>query len=688
MKITIRLTYILILVITTNIYLYSQSPKIDSSLQELRLKTDDKPEEKANLIQFIASTYIYENLDSSLVWSNKLLAYAQEMNLPKEEAKAYQFLANYYKANNQLDTSLVLIDQGLDILKKHKEHEEFIALLSFKGNILFNIPRYSEAEACYLRSLELAKSQNDTMMIGINLHGLGNISDYTGKYEEAIEYHLESLNYFQVLQDSFHMSDAYSNIGVIFYLMRDFEKAIDYTWKAIAIKKSMANTYGLYNSYSNLYVFYSESGQLDSAEIHLDTAQLYAESYGSEAVLHNVIGKKASLNMGKENFDLAFEQYYETYIYYKKVNSVQPLIHATLNVGKSLAKQNKYKEAIPYFKESVGLSKQNNYLHGEERGTRDLIFGFLALKDYEKVSSYVPNYLKLKDSLLNSEKQKTISELELKFETEQKEKENIILKRESEIKSIALQKHKLSLWITGLLLVVASLLVWILFKANQLKRLNNLLLVKEKNSVETLHLELAHRIKNNLLFMSTLLKMQSKRAERQETQLAIKESELRLETMAILHSKLDHQSDGSSINLKEYLNDLVENLILTFPKRINTPSVSLSIKDFHCDGDQAIRIGLIVNELITNSLKHAFENFEIINPEININLREGTNQEFILVYSDNGIGIKEDFITIKQESLGLKLIRSLTDQLNGHYTYSSEEGSVFTFSFKPNIHLN
>lgn len=205
----------------------------------------------------------------------------------------------------------------------------------------------------------------------------------------------------------------------------------------------------------------------------------------------------------------------------------------------------------------------------------------------------------------------------------------------------------------------------------------------EKNAkIETLHKELAHRVKNNLFFISTLMKMQGKRVENEEAKQAVKESEARLEAMSLLHRKLHLGENESHVNIGGYLQELCGNLQYSFPHSGNQPQIKVKADDVMVEGEPAVRIGLIVNELVTNSFKYAFKEQE--KPEINVTVQSTGNGTYRLTYQDNGIGIPADFEINKSKSMGIKLIHTLTKQLNGTVEVSNKNGAHFQFNFKQN----
>ncbi len=208
--------------------------------------------------------------------------------------------------------------------------------------------------------------------------------------------------------------------------------------------------------------------------------------------------------------------------------------------------------------------------------------------------------------------------------------------------------------------------------------------LKEKN---ILLQEIYHRTKNNMQVITSLLALQSAHIQDPVTLQIFRETRNRIQSMALVHKKLYQSRNLSQIDLKYYISDLANTLLKSYhasPEKIsltiNADSVFLSI-------DTAVPCGLIINELLSNSLLHAFPGDRT--GEIHIQLQQNANGEIRLQLTDNGIGIPDD-INIKQaESLGLQLIVSLIEeQLQGQLELTRNNGSAFSIRFREPHQLN
>jgi PAS domain S-box-containing protein len=205
---------------------------------------------------------------------------------------------------------------------------------------------------------------------------------------------------------------------------------------------------------------------------------------------------------------------------------------------------------------------------------------------------------------------------------------------------------------------------------------------KLKTSVtekEILLREIHHRVKNNMAIISALLQLQARHSNDDNIDLIFRDSQNRISSMALVHEKLYQTQDFSTIDLREYVEDLVRHLLHTYGKKEGDIGLVLSIDDINLNIDTMIPCGLIINELVSNSIKYAFKGVE--RPEISISLNADDTQA-TLIFSDNGIGIPEHIDFQSSETLGLKIVNMLATQLKGTAELNRGGGTRFTINFK------
>ena len=190
--------------------------------------------------------------------------------------------------------------------------------------------------------------------------------------------------------------------------------------------------------------------------------------------------------------------------------------------------------------------------------------------------------------------------------------------------------------------------------------------------------ETHHRVKNNMQVIHSLLNLQTHYAENRETINVLKESQNRVKSMGMIHEKLYNSTDRSKINFSDYVQSLTSNLLTSYKLSEKILPV-IQIGDLELDLETAILCGLIINELVSNSLKYAFPNTEIGEIHVSLNL---VDNRYELIISDNGIGIPDDIDFKNTDSLGFQLVNNITSQLEGQIKLDKNVGTKFIINFE------
>jgi two-component sensor histidine kinase len=196
---------------------------------------------------------------------------------------------------------------------------------------------------------------------------------------------------------------------------------------------------------------------------------------------------------------------------------------------------------------------------------------------------------------------------------------------------------------------------------------------------EILLKEIHHRVKNNLQVISSLLHVQSKYVKDPETLKMFQESRHRVRSMALVHERLYQTEDLSRVDLREYVRSLTSYLIRSYGAASNLIKLHVDVADVSLGIDMSIPCGLILNELVSNSLKHAFPGGRT--GQIWIEFRQTPDGWFTLTVRDDGIGIPAGWDLRNSESLGLQLVKTLVDQLEGTISLDIDRGTEFKISF-------
>jgi len=199
------------------------------------------------------------------------------------------------------------------------------------------------------------------------------------------------------------------------------------------------------------------------------------------------------------------------------------------------------------------------------------------------------------------------------------------------------------------------------------------------NEKNTLLREIHHRVKNNMQIISSLLNLQIKYVDEEEAVNVLKESQNRIKSMAMIHEKLYMSDDLAHINFVDYIQSLVKNLFYSYNVENTNIKPIFEVEDVTLNMETAVPCGLIISELVSNSLKYAFPNEK--KGEILVSLKT-VDDKYELIIRENGIGLPEELDFNNLETLGLLLVNNLTEQIDGELTINRSPGTEFKIKFK------
>ena len=293
---------------------------------------------------------------------------------------------------------------------------------------------------------------------------------------------------------------------------------------------------------------------------------------------------------------------------------------------------------------------------------------YKAMNDPYKALEYAEKLRALENKILLTDHAGTISRLNIAYETEKKDAQIKNQQRELQLRVESERNQRLAIWVSVCLLLsalAASMAFYRLYRRSQRISQQNELLVKEQN----------HRVKNNLQVISSLLNLQARRLTDETAQKTMRESQLRIESMAILHRKLYEGEQIAQVNLAEYIPELVENVERSFGQI--PVERQLEIDSVHVEADKATLVGLILTEVLTNAWKYAFE--KVAAPSLRIGVAQ-QESKIRLTVADNGPGW--DDIEVSGKSLGMRIIKAQAAQLNAEYGFETNNGTLFWLKFR------
>lgn len=590
----------------------------------------------------------YRYTKASKVFVDEAMTISLKSNNNKNLATAYYLKGNYDFFNSSLDTSLFDLDKSLMFLLETKNSLVKASVLTIKGGIfkkrgdvskgisflLEAKKNLDEIDTLSLSTYEKNKIKGQYLVVH---NSLANFYNEMEDYKEALLYY--DLAYASSLKMNSKINSAVilSNKGDLLLNLDRNEEALQILLQSKKLKiEGNAPKRLLAGSDLNIGLAYNKLGDFDKSLFYLNKSTSLYESIDNKSGLIYTYTYRGILYNVLKKYDLA------------RIDCEQAKILAT-----------KY-EDLEYISKSC----------------KCLYTTYKELGDFNRSLGYHEMYIKTKDSIFNEKNIKKRTQLQMQY----------VFDKQQELQKIEIEKkdqqRKFYLFLSLAGLIIAALLGFFYFK----NRKKNILLEKQKKMLEVtvdeknvLLKETHHRVKNSFQIVSSLLYLQSENITDQEAQLAIKEAQNRVRSMVLIHQKLYSKDQLVGIDTKDYFTDLVNDIIESHQFKKNPISYQLDVDSMILNIETITPLGLILNEMIVNVLKHAFETIDETS-KMNISFKK-EGDSLLLKVKDNGKGLKEE---VNDTSFGIKLIKALARKLKANLIVKniSEGGTIASLEVK------
>jgi len=564
--------------------------------------------------------------------------------------------------NTAVDLSLIADDRKLHA-----------SSLNNLGLVFYSTGDFSEGIDLYKQSLTICRSIGDETNTAKSLLNLGIVYKRHGIYDQSLECLLEAATLFERNGQLSELASAYNSVAGIQLKILDYSGALKYNFKSLEIRKLIGDERGVAGSLNNIGNVYKNCDSLDIAlNFYRESLEIKMELGDSQLI------SSSYLNIGKvyyslKEYVLSEENYTKALSIKKEIEDKHGMILVYNSLGELYLETGDFEKARLYLLLASYLSKETKSYQLVLENLILLKQLYKSIGDFQKALSYSEESVSLTDSIFNQEKTRALTDIQLKYETQKKEMEITSLQNFNEIQSNLLISRRntiISLVVGFFLLLV---LLCLIYYSYRLKKTAN-------EKIKTLMQERQHRAKNNRQLLSSILNLQSDQKNDAKTMETLKSSENRVQAISLIDKMLFNNGEDITIKMDKYLYDLINYLLLSYGLNELRISLRTYFDKISLNPEIATAIGIIVNELVTNSLKHAFNN--ISDPELSIELIRKTNNKILLKIADNGIGMPEEINVNSAESLGLKLIKSLISQIKGDLKIENKFGTIFYIEFK------
>lgn len=632
----------------------------------------------------IVNLYIVlRQADSSVIAYETCMEIARKLKIDSTEYKCGTMRAQTFHVlgddENALKAYRSLITGGQEL-----PYFRSMALQGY-ANFLFRIDNKIDSSYWYLEeSQRIAREINDSVRLGSILENYAELNYYQGKYLSSIDNNIASIAYLTKEQD-LKKFILMLRVGETFFEIDELERSYEYGLKSLNF--GIEKEYKLSIPKSQLLLarilikqgHYIEADSLISRVINTELKKpfnrIHLEFLLSRAE-NNLLMNKANAALLTLDTIYAHPKYMLEWQWakYYQLKGQTELINGRLSEAqKALEKAFLYAKKLESPVEilpTLALQSEVKAAQGDFKGAYYLNKQFQLLKD----------------SVFQIRQSQMLFDTEARYKRTEQDKTISFLNAQNDLKDLRLKLKNRQFFITllGLFIVlVATGSIYFLYRNK--KKLNSIL--AEKNEIisralkekDLLLREIHHRVKNNLQVISSLLSLQSRFIEDERALEAIKEGKNRVKSMALIHQNLYQEDNLMGVDIKPYFEKLIHSLFNSYNIDQEKIRLKLDVEPLNLDVETVIPIGLIVNELVSNALKHAFPGE--MQGEIRITLSEQLGQ-LKLEVSDNGIGIKDIGALEVSNTFGYRMVSAFKEKLEADFAVENNNGTVIKMTIR------
>ena|GEM_PF-1300404 len=519
-------------------------------------------------------------------------------------------------------------------------------------------------------ALLLSKEINNRKLEGYCYEQISLAYRAFGNYFDAIESSFKALEIYDELNLPEKAAGMQLQIGSHFGAEKNYSKSILYIFQALRIFQQRKDTANVVLAMINLGETYRLDGNVDSAAIlfkeclelnqklnndYVEMVKGYAR--GNLGMVYATQNKEdEAIELLKSAMEILGEMgdYYSTSVFQSELAQIY-------------IRQGKKEQGEELLRDALQTAEREKLKEQIRDISKDLSRFYEHTGRYQDALELRKQYEVYHDSLVNIENVRKTEQLESQYWLDRKDANIRILEVENRSKRRTVTVLSVSAFI---LLVLLSILyrLQILRKRAYKKVAEQKDIIEKREKEKALLLkELNHRVKNNLQMVSSMFSLQAAQFKGEPAADALVAARRRIDALMLIHQKLYREDVDTHIRLADYIKELVDNLVYGFGKEVD---LHLDLSSAKLYIDLAIPLGIIINELLTNSLKYASGESKL---RIDVVLKE-ENDKLRLIIADNGPGIPEGFDFRKSRSLGMKLVHSLIRQLQGELTQTNDNG--------------
>lgn len=612
---------------------------------------------------------------------------------PQKADALIQLGSTYGNSDPDLPPKIALYEQGIAIYHNLGDKMKEATLLEVLGDLNLLKQNHAEALKHLNRALSLYNELHYKRLQGIYAI-MGSVYNEQSNFVEALRYNLLALKTGEEQRDSSTLMAAIYNRLAMSYFSIDYNKqALECYQKGIRISRINNDPYGVQNFLFNIGEVLGKMKRYDEALDSLNKAYTQypvADVYDEGFFMMRYV----TIYLKMKDYRNAEKSYKKMLGVYGQVNEIMKQ-ELRVTMASFLTSTGHFPEAAHYL-DSFAIM-EHTYPSAVSRNALVALLQYRTDSAMGNLSGAIKHMLQhktLSDSARNLAQSRQLGQIQLQFETEQKDKDIRLLVQKNQLQEADLQKEKVFRYVIigGVIILIAFLAL--MYARYRSKKRTNIQLESQQNEInaqnealkglldekEWLLKEIHHRVKNNLQIIISLLNTQSQYLNNKDALAAIRNSQQRMYSMSLIHQRLYQTDNLGKIDMHWYIPEMIGYMKDSFEteKKI---SFKVNCDPIELDVIQAVPLGLILNEAVSNAIKYAFPDNR--KGKISVILQMISEDTCELSVSDDGVGIPEGKDPLATASLGMSLMQGLAMQLDGTFDLSNNyPGVSVRISFK------
>jgi two-component system, sensor histidine kinase PdtaS len=620
-------------------------------------------------VGFPVISQTYQQLADSLIRQLPLL--------PNDTNKTYTYRdISYYLLLSNPDSALIFSRKGNDLAKRLLFVPGQIWNLNQQGFAHELNNNFDSAMRCYYEAIVLARRIGNRSAEARMLNVIGTAYYHVANFSEAIAYYDRAMQLLQEIDDAEGLSQVLNNLGILYRLRRNYRRATEIYEQSIVLKQALGDRKGEANTYRNFGLLYAHTGDLERSLQYLQQAiEIHHELGNMFGVVECEVGVGSALYL-LGRYNEAEPILREALARLPETSTLENHIGLLL-LGSIEVKNGFTQQGIRKMYDAYELVKPSGRLDLVMRAERELAVTNELLGQTRLAAQHWKNYAQLSDSLTSEQQQWAMEEMMARFES--REKENLI-----QLQSLALAEEsaKKKLFLTVWLLFVVLFAGSVGYAYNRLRVNRKLRLAHAQTQAllddkEMLLKEMHHRVKNNLQMLNSLLSLQIREIRDEKALGVIEGNRSRLHSIALIHQLLYAREDFRQIDMQRFVNNLISHCKQIYDLEGKQIELHTEIDSLLLDIDIATPIGLIINELIVNAIKHAFPDGK--KGLVTVQMKK-LDKNLEMKVMDNGKGFEPQ--NKRKDSFGFKLINTLARKMEANLVFDHNNGTTVTYSFQ------